>query len=412
MTDLLPAFEDLLPRPRWPDAPPPGAPGGGAQTLHARPESASELAALLGRASALGIPTLAVGCGTRFREAPTTPDGPLLLVCTQGLDTLFEHDADDLTLRVGAGVQLEAVARRLADSGQRLPLLPYGAGARTVGGVLAAAAEGPAASAWGSVRDQVLGLGVAHPDGSLAAVGGRVVKNVTGYDLCRAHVGARGTLGLLHEATLRLRARPETSVRLTTQPCPWEEALERARTWARERAEVAAVLVTSTPGAERGATPAPEAAARVHAVVEGPRDLLSAAKAALGGAELALEETPAPWEYLASVPAAGGWRVSLSPSRLRDLVPALAAEAREVAVDARRGIVLLRVVAAEDDRGLAVLEEVLRGEGHALSFPCDPRARRKRKGRAAGERARLEAHLRRGFDPAGIMLDDLPGAEA
>jgi hypothetical protein len=116
-----------------------------------------------------------------------------------------EYGVEDLVLTAEAGLGLVEAQRLVADHHHTIPLSPPLQHLATVGGVTASAAEGPTAARYGRVRDQVLGLRFATSDGRISKIGGRVVKNVTGYDLNRLLVGSCGSLAVLLEVTLRLR---------------------------------------------------------------------------------------------------------------------------------------------------------------------------------------------------------------
>jgi glycolate oxidase FAD binding subunit len=115
-----------------------------------------------------------------------------------------EHQEDDLTVVVPAGVTVGDLTAVLAERGQRLPIDPPGGDEATLGGVLASGLSGPLRSRFGRPADLVLGMTVLRADGELVRAGGRVVKNVTGYDLMRLWCGSLGTLGIITEAALRV----------------------------------------------------------------------------------------------------------------------------------------------------------------------------------------------------------------
>jgi glycolate oxidase FAD binding subunit len=140
------------------------------------------------------------------RGAPPAAVGVLLRV--DRLAAVVDHQPGDMTVTVQAGCPLGALDRALAPSGQWLPLDPPRPDATTVGGVLAANLSGPLRMSQGTARDLLLGIAVVDATGALVRGGGRVVKNVAGYDLPKLHVGAYGTLGVIVEATFRLRPRP------------------------------------------------------------------------------------------------------------------------------------------------------------------------------------------------------------
>jgi glycolate oxidase FAD binding subunit len=132
-----------------------------------------------------------------------------MLLRLRALARVVDHQAGDMTVTAEAGCPLAALDRTLAAAGQWLPLDPPRFDATTVGGLVAANLSGPLRASQGTARDLLIGLAVVGGDGTLVRGGGRVVKNVAGYDLPKLHVGALGTLGVLVEATFKVRPRPE-----------------------------------------------------------------------------------------------------------------------------------------------------------------------------------------------------------
>lgn len=187
---------------------------GGKQARYvAAPASAAEAAALLGAAASLGLTVVARGSGTKldWGAAPARCD---LIVDTRRLDRVLEHAAGDLVVTVQSGVRLDDLAAVLAAADQRLALDPPES-AGTIGGLIATGAAGPLRYRYGSPRDLLIGITVVRPDGTIAKSGGKVVKNVAGYDLGKLFAGSLGTLGLITEATFRLHPRPQASAWLT-----------------------------------------------------------------------------------------------------------------------------------------------------------------------------------------------------
>jgi glycolate oxidase FAD binding subunit len=127
---------------------------------------------------------------------------------------IIEYVPGDLTITVRAGTPLAEIERVTLEHEQWLALDPFGSDDGTIGATIATASAGPLATAFGGPRDQVLGVEFITGDGSVVRGGGRVVKNVAGFDLVRLVTGAWGTLGVITEATLRLRARPQRDVTL------------------------------------------------------------------------------------------------------------------------------------------------------------------------------------------------------
>ena len=183
----------------------------------AAPASTAEAAALLRAAAGLGLTVVARGSGSRLDWTPG-PASCDLIIDTGRLDKILEHTAGDLVVSVQAGVRLDDLAKVLATADQRLALDPSGSGG-TVGGLIATGAAGPLRYRYGSPRDLLIGITVIRADGTIAKAGGKVVKNVAGYDIGRLFAGSYGTLGLITEATFRLHPLPESTAWITLD-CP------------------------------------------------------------------------------------------------------------------------------------------------------------------------------------------------
>jgi glycolate oxidase FAD binding subunit len=126
------------------------------------------------------------------------------IVDTRGLDGIVEYDPADLTVTVEAGIRCDALDAALAEHGQWLPVDVLSPDRTTVGGMIAAGLTGPLRRSFGSLRDQLIGIEWVGGEGQLLRSGGRVVKNVAGYDLMKLHVGARGRLGVVTKATFKV----------------------------------------------------------------------------------------------------------------------------------------------------------------------------------------------------------------
>lgn len=149
---------------------------------------------------------------------------------TEGLDSILEHETGDLTCTVEAGVRLSTLNAQLARDGQRLSLDPPGD--PTVGALLAGNASGPLRHRFGAPRDLVLGVTLVLADGTIASAGGKVVKNVAGYDLARLVCGSGGGLALIGRASFRLHPIPRaarTLVVATDEPADVVVALRRSQ---------------------------------------------------------------------------------------------------------------------------------------------------------------------------------------
>ncbi len=156
------------------------------------------------------------------------------------MDQVIEHAAGDLVARVQAGTTIGQLAVALASAGQQLALdAPEDA---TVGGVVATGTAGPRRFRYGAARDLLIGLTMVRADGVIAHSGGKVVKNVAGYDIGKLFSGSQGTLGLITEATFRLHPVPAAVAWVTAEFGPAERAeaaprrrRRRARPWCLRR---------------------------------------------------------------------------------------------------------------------------------------------------------------------------------
>ncbi len=199
----------------------------------ASPSGDDEASALLATAAEQGLAVVPRGSGTRigWGAPPRRCD---LIIDTHRLDRVIEHAAGDLVVRVQAGVTLRQLAGVLGAAGQQLALDPPPAlangtaggsaggaaggsagGAPTIGGMLATGTAGPRRLRYGTPRDLVIGITVVRPTGTVAKSGGKVVKNVAGYDLGKLYAGSYGTLGLITEAVFRLHPVPAAAAFVT-----------------------------------------------------------------------------------------------------------------------------------------------------------------------------------------------------
>lgn len=171
----------------------------------ALPETVEEVAAVLRVCAGQDLAVTPVGGGTKLHwGAPPERCDVLLDLCC--LNEILEHAAGDLVVRTQAGVTMGVLTEALGRRGQELALdAPPDA---TVGGTLATAASGPRAFRYGTPRDLLIGVTVVLADGTVARSGGKVVKNVAGYDLGKLFTGSYGTLGVIAEATFRLHPLP------------------------------------------------------------------------------------------------------------------------------------------------------------------------------------------------------------
>jgi glycolate oxidase FAD binding subunit len=267
--------------------------------LVAEPASVEEASRVLAAASRAGKKVVVVGNGSKLGLG-NPPERLDLLVSTRRLHRVLEHAAGDLVVEVEAGARLADLQAALAPSGQWLALDPPEPGA-TVGGVVAANASGPRRLRYGTVRDLIIGITVVLADGTVAHAGGKVVKNVAGYDLSKLFCGSLGTLGLIAEATFRLHPRPAAAAAVALQVDRIEQAGEAVRrllrstlvpsaielTWYDRPGLLTVVIEGIRPGVEAQAAAAADLLGEVgETEVLGP-----------GGTEAALSQLGAPpWE--------------------------------------------------------------------------------------------------------------------
>jgi glycolate oxidase FAD binding subunit len=167
------------------------------------------------------------GAAERGERVSIERDGGDVVLSTGRLDRVLEHEAGDLTAIVEAGVRLRDLDERLAEHGQMLALDPPGD--PTIGGCVAANLSGPRRHRYGTARDLVIGVTVVLADGTIASSGGKVVKNVAGYDLAKLFCGSEGRLGLIARVGLRLHPRPDVARTLVVPVSSAADAAERAQ---------------------------------------------------------------------------------------------------------------------------------------------------------------------------------------
>ena len=355
-----------------------------------RPETEVELGEMI-RAS--DGPVVVRGGGTR---AIGEVAGAVLE--TGGLSGVELYEPGALTLVVRAGTPLAEVDAVLAGERQRLAFevpdlrgLLGRTGGSTIGGVVAANASGPRRVQAGACRDSLLGVRFVDGAGVVVKNGGRVMKNVTGYDLVKLMAGSWGTLGVLSEVSFKVQAVPEAEATLRC------EGLEA-------RAAVAALaLAMGSPFDVSGAAWTPGGGALVR--VEGLAGSVAYRSGELLkrlGAGWARVEAAALWRDVRDVAAFAGragtvWRVAVKPSDAPEVLAALGSRVRDVVLDWAGGQMWLLV---DEAAPAAVIRGALRG-GHAT------RVRGQGDGPAfqpeAPALARLSAGLRATFDPRGIL---------
>ncbi|MDT4955452.1 MAG: hypothetical protein QOJ02_3590 [Acidobacteriota bacterium] len=212
--------------------------------LEVAPASIEEACEVLRLAAGEGWAVVPAGSGT-WLDAGNPLCRADVIVSTRRMRRIIEHEPADLVATAEAGVTLSALNDELARAGQWLPLDPPDDGRATIGGVVATGMGGAQSFGYGLPRSSVIGMRVALPDGRLIKAGGRVVKNVAGYDLCKLFTGSYGTLGLILELTFKLRPKPVQTT--TVAACaPLDSLLRTARSVLNARLLPVAIELLST----------------------------------------------------------------------------------------------------------------------------------------------------------------------
>jgi len=229
---------------------------------------------------------------------------------------IVDYVPDDLTLTARAGTTLEEIRSATTRHGQWLALDPFGGAQGSLGATLATNSAGPLAAAFGHPRDLTLGVAFVTGAGVLARGGGRVVKNVAGFDLTRLMIGAWGTLGVITEATMRLHARPDADVTISVPLEDTPDEIERVRRLLRRLpfAPFACEFVN----AALAASLVGHAGAATVVRLGGNRESVRAQRAAFTELGTVNEADPALWDSLATIepPKAMVVRLSRLPSEI------------------------------------------------------------------------------------------------
>ena len=342
-----------------------------------------------------------------------------------GLTGVTLYEPEELVLSARAGTPIAEIEALLADNGQEMQFEPidYGPlhggdrGAGTIGGVLSCNLAGPRRLKAGAARDHVLGVRLVTGRGEAIKSGGRVVKNVTGYDLSKGVTGAYGTLGVLTEATIKVLPRSETETTLAVRGLTDEAATAAMAAAMGSSAEVSGAAHLPERVASRVADGALGTQAATLFRLEGFPSSVAARTDALerlleGRIERIEAETSRTiWRDVRdAVPFADGtqrpvWRVSLAPSEGHRLVDAMR---RGAAVDAfydwQGGLVWLRMEGDAEDGALRRAVRHFAG-GHATLVRADAATRAAVPvfEPEAGPLAALSARLKAQFDPSGVL---------
>src|SRR5712691_6599538 len=191
------------------------------------PETIEQVAEVLRTASEQHIAVTPVGHGA-FLHIGGIPRRYGLALVLQRLNRIVDYQPADMTVTVEAGMTLARLQETLGENGQWLPIDPPSPEQATIGGIVAANLSGSVRLSQGTIRDFLIGLKVVQANGTVIKGGGRVVKNVAGYDLPKLYCGSFGTLGVIVEATFKVRPRPEAQAVLSLTFPSVEQAMDLA----------------------------------------------------------------------------------------------------------------------------------------------------------------------------------------
>ncbi|HET7585773.1 MAG TPA: FAD-binding protein [Gemmatimonadaceae bacterium] len=393
------------------------------------PATVAELGQIVAAAYASARPLRIVGSGTWLDAGRAVPPAERLTVAA--LSGVVDYVPGDLTITVRAGTSLAHVADVVARERQLLRLDPYGSANGTVGATVATASCGPLAHARGTPRDIVLGLQAVTGTGETIRAGGRVVKNVAGFDLTRLFTGSWGTLGVIAELSLRLHAMPEVdatwALRVPTAPDALRDALRALR--AAPLAALALELVNAPLAHRLGL----EAHPCVLVRCAGNADAVRAQRRTLAHMGALVDAPASVWSALRGVEPTAAWvlRLSARPSELARIwdaahraLPAagtawchagvdlgvVRAIVPHAEADAAAALAAARNDAARDDPDAAVtaMIDVARRERAACIGERLPRRCWEHLGGGAMSHP-LGARVRAAFDPRGILNPGILG---
>ena len=182
-------------------------------------QSIREVSETVRKAAAEGQAVYALGGRTMlgFGLPPTRPG---IGVDLRGLDQVIDYPSRDMTITIQAGITMAKLQGILAAEQQRLPIDVPLAEQATLGGAMATNVSGPRRYGFGTLRDYVIGINVVNDEGHEVKAGGRVVKNVAGYDLCKLYIGSLGTLGIITQVTLKVKPRPQEQALAVLEGAP------------------------------------------------------------------------------------------------------------------------------------------------------------------------------------------------
>lgn len=381
-----------------------------------QPHDAASAAAMLAAATARGETLLPRGSGTKLERSP---DDTSRIISTRGLSLGLAHYAGDLVATAPAGCTLREVNARLASERQWIPLDPPHAEDATIGGIVATNDSGPRRHRFGAPRDLIIGIEVALTSGTVARAGGRVVKNVAGYDLGRLFCGSRGSLGLITAVTFKLAPRAHASKTVVARFPRAQDAIAAALDLARSPALTPTAIELVVPDT-RLLVRFESTEQATHLMAQSATDLLSTAAAQVTTIEEGAEQGE--WAAHHQLESSRGEATShdeammsisvlptASASFFDDIERTATATGIGWGATGRAALGLFRLRLSGDAESLrrsapAIRDAAVRRGGHAqalvgadmLSGVMDPLG-------PLGSSAALALAVKRRFDPSGVL---------
>ncbi len=367
-----------------------------------RPDDADEVAAILAAASAAGLSVVPQGERTTLSLGrPLTRYD--IAIDLRTMHRIVEYVPDDLTVTVEAGISLASLQTTLREHGQYLPIDPPPNDRVTVGGLLATARSGPWRGHLPAARDLILGASMATAEGRLVHSGGRVVKNVTGYDLHRLNTGALGAFGVIVEASFKLAPLPvaQRSVVLTCNSIA-EAAGVAMRLWNASLATRAISVLAAGAAVDAGHA----AAAAVLVDLAGVETAVDHSIAAIADEGAATEANPDAWKHLAGLAGdsdATVLRAGVPASALGEMIEDVTAAGFTAWGHIASGAVWAHRAEPTDIAVVADLRRVAEHFGGFLAIEAAPAATRRGIDPAGGGDIELVRSLRDQFDPQRVI---------
>jgi glycolate oxidase FAD binding subunit len=377
------------------------------------PRSGEEAAAVMQLAAREGLAVDCAGAGTRLGTGNPAQRVDVVMT-TSAMTAVTEYEPADLVVSAMSGTTIAQLNDLVAPHNQFVALDAAVSPRSTLGSVVATGAAGPLRFAHGTPRDQVLGLEMVAGDGRILHFGGRVVKNVAGYDVVRLVVGSRGTLGLITKLSMRLKPLPKVDRTAIVKADSFAAIADVAETLTTTPFDPAAIEIVSSPLAHKlFGHEGWSLLVRVHGNGEAVADAIERVRSAAGGAQVDVVDGAGCWQQLASVEAAASVNVRLANLRsvLREttaaalqLIDVAELENAQLAIHAGDGIV--RVLAdnagSRTADGLVDTRMQLETRGGTVIVERMPQAFTVG-AYGISDNVNLMKSIKQVFDPAGIL---------